>query len=390
MAIPSSSFLIQAALAAVLAEWVRRAWRLSAFRRAYAPLEPADPPPAAPKVTLIVPMRDEENNAGNCLKHLFDQSYPALEIVVVDDRSSDRTPVILDKMCALSPFPMRVVRIEKLPPGWTGKNHAMAAGAKAASGEWFLFTDADTTHSPRSVATAVRTALERKIDFLTLAPRTEARGFWENVVQPIAVGALAIWFDPARVNDPASGITLANGQFILTRRGAYESVGGNEAVRSETVEDVALAKLTRRSGRVVAFLDGTRLYSTRMYGSLAEIHRGWTRIYTHLFEKKIPVLLEKTAFFLFFSIFPFAVLGWEKLLFLEASTRFDAAVAAFAAAACAIIVAVRFAGNRMLRANPWYALLHPLGSLILVWVLLTCVWRVAADRPSPWRGDLHK
>jgi cellulose synthase/poly-beta-1,6-N-acetylglucosamine synthase-like glycosyltransferase len=284
---------------------------------------------------------------------------------------------------------MKVVRIEKLPPGWTGKNHAMFAGSKAATGSWLLFTDADTTHEPESLATSVSCASEKKIDLLTLAPRTECRSFWEDLVQPIAVGSLAVWFDPVKVNEPKSGIVLANGQFILVKKEVYEKVGGNEAVKNEVVEDVELTKKVRAAGFSVQFLNGTQLYSTRMYSTLKEIRTGWTRIYTYLFNKKVLPILHKVFLFLFFSISPFILLATEVFLKIKASLYFDALLLWISLATCFFVVTVRFFGNKMLRTNPWFAFLHPLGSCVMVWILFSSIGRIVFNRPSKWRGDSY-
>lgn len=386
-AIPSFNVILSIWLALTLAEWVRRVFWMRSFRSSHPPLAPHEAKPGAPKVSVIVPARNEEKNIARCLDTLFKQAYPDFEIIVIDDRSTDRTPEILEDYRLRSPVPFRVVRIEKLPEGWTGKNHGMFAGSKAARGEWFFFTDADTTHEASCLSTAVETALERKIDFLTLAPETACVTFWEKTVQPLAVSSIALWFNPIKVNDPESGVVLANGQLILIKKSVYEKIGGNEAVKNQVVEDVELAKLARGAGFHVQFLDGTRLYATRMYSSLAEIHRGWTRIFTHLFEKNVLRLFHKIALFLFFSILPFAALAAELALKAAGSARFDAGVLAWSAAASGWIVLVRSVGNKMLKTDPRYSLLHPLGSLVMVWILGTCVGRVWFNRPSPWRGD---
>lgn len=288
--------LIAPLLVFIFLVWVKRIFWMSRFRKTHPPLQPRREFRAPlPKISIIVPARNEEKNIDNCLDHLANQTYPNVEIIVVDDRSTDKTPDLLKK------HNVKGVRIEKLPTGWTGKNHAMFTGAKAASGDWLLFTDADTTHRPESVQTAVACALENDIDFLTLAPETESKSFWEKTVQPLAVGSLALWFNPEKVNDPNSGVVLANGQYILIKKSVYEKVGGNESVKNEVVEDVALAKKVKAAGFTIRFLNGTLLYSTRMYSSLKEIKTGWTRIFTYLFEKKLLPILHKIFLFAFFS-----------------------------------------------------------------------------------------
>ncbi|MBI4433130.1 MAG: glycosyltransferase [Candidatus Omnitrophica bacterium] len=375
-AILSADFILKLYLFFVLAVWIKRAFWLSRFRKTQPPLKPGPAAIASKgRVSIIVPARDEERNIPNCLYHLFKQNYPDFEIIVVDDRSTDRTPHLLENFEKLAPCPFKIVRVEKLPPGWTGKNYAMQTGSKAASGSWLLFTDADTTHTPQSVAGAVGFASEKKIDFLTLAPRLLSLTFWEKTVQPIAVSSLALWFDGTRLNEEGNQTVLANGQFILVRKEAYEKVGGNESVKNEVIEDVELAKQIRGAGFSVRFMNGTRLYATRMYTSLKEIHAGWTRIFTHLFQKNIWALTHKIFLFIFFSILPFVALAVD--------TDFLSVLV------CGLIIALRWAGNRMMKDNPWHAFLHPLGSMVMVWILFTCVFRILSGQKSAWRGNYY-
>jgi len=382
--------LVLAALAVIFLEWVRRVFWMRRFRTQNPPIpRPASGGLSHEKVSIIIPARDEEKNIGNCLSHLMKQDYPNYEILVVDDRSSDRTPHLLENFKRLSPVPFKIIRIEKLPPGWTGKNHAMHVASKAATGDWLLFTDADTTHASDSVRAALQEALSRKADFLTLAPQVECRSFWEHTVQPLAVSSLALWFKATELNEEGSGTVLANGQFILVKKNIYEAIGGNESVKTEVIEDVELAKKIKAAGSRVLFLNGTEIYSTRMYTSLAQIFKGWTRIFIHLFEKKIPLILHKVFLFIFFSLLPFAVLSYEKFLWLSGSSSFDAAIFTLSAVVCSWIVLVRFIGNRLLKANPWYAFLHPLGSAVMAWLLLVCVGRILSGGRSEWRGDRY-
>ena len=196
VAILSFNFFLTASLIYIFFIWLKRIIWVSRFRRTHPALGPVETPiPDPPKVSVIIPAKNEEKNIPNCLRHIFNQNYKNFEIIVVDDRSTDRTPHLLENFKKLSPVPFKVIRIEKLPPGWTGKNHAMFAASRAASGGWFLFTDADTTHRPESISTAVACVLEDKIDLLTLTPEVESRSFWEKTVQPLAVSSLALWFE---------------------------------------------------------------------------------------------------------------------------------------------------------------------------------------------------
>ena len=386
----SGSFFLNVYLGFLFFVWTRRIFWLNRLRKKNPPIQKISTPVNSDHlVSVIVPAKNEEKNIANCLYHLFCQNYKNYEIIVVDDRSTDKTPHLLENFQKLSPVPFRIIRIEKLPPGWTGKNHAMFAGSKAANGDWLLFTDADTTHHPESIASALATAQAQNIDFLTLAPETESRSFWEKTVQPLAVGSLALWFNSEKVNRPKSSIILANGQFILVRKEVYEKTGGNEAVKNEVVEDVELAKNIRAAGFSVQFLNGTLLYSTRMYSSLREIKTGWTRIFTYLFNKNIPAILHKIFLFLFVSLFPFMIFLMELIFKLTSSGFFNLTIFILSLTLCSWIILIRFVGNKMVKSDPWYAFLHPLGSMIMIWILSACLIRIIFNRPSAWRGDLH-
>jgi glycosyltransferase involved in cell wall biosynthesis len=391
VAIPYSEAGFSALLVFIFFVWIKRVLWMIRFRKNHPPLTPARfKETSAPLVSMIIPARNEEKNIANCLEHLLNQTYPNCEVIVVDDRSSDRTPQILEDFKKNSRLVFKMIRIDKLPSGWTGKNYAVFTGSRAANGEWFLFTDADTTHKPESLETAMALCAERKIDFLTLAPEVESKSFWEDTVQPLAVGSLALWFDPDKINDPKNPIVLANGQYLLIRREAYEKVGGNESVKDRVVEDVELAKKMRAAGYLVQFLDGTRLYSTRMYSSLREIKTGWIRILTYLFNKNIPAILHKIFLFIIFSILPFLILSLQFFLKFQNPDRFSPLIFSLALSVSAWIVLVRFIGNKAVRANPWYAFLHPLGSLVMIWILLACVGRIIFKQKSVWRGEYYK
>jgi chlorobactene glucosyltransferase len=227
-------------------------------------------------VSVLVPARNEERNVGACLASLSAQTLPHLEIIAVDDGSTDRTPAILADAARRDPR-VRVHRIEGPPPGWTGKSFALDSGMALARGSWLCFTDADAVHAPESIACAVGFAEARGLALLSLTSRQLTRSFWERVVQPVVFGLLDQWFPLARVNDPASPLAAANGIFILVTRDAYEAAGGHRAVAGEVLEDVALAQRVKMGGGRLAFVDGADLIAARMYTDLAAIRRGWTK-----------------------------------------------------------------------------------------------------------------
>ncbi|HEV2232497.1 MAG TPA: glycosyltransferase, partial [Terriglobia bacterium] len=175
-------------------------------------------------------------------------------------------------------FPsLRTIRIESLPAGWMGKANALATASRAATGEWFLFTDADTEHRPGGLATLLARAEREHIDLLSLSPGQRVPTWWEKSVIPLVYVSLARRYKFEEVSDPASPVAAANGQYILIRRAAYERAGGHEAVRAEILDDVALARRVKSGGGRLMFLPGALWSETRMYRTFPEMWEGWTK-----------------------------------------------------------------------------------------------------------------
>lgn len=254
----------------------------------------------APLVTAIIPAKDEESTLAECLESVLGQDYPALEVLVVNDRSGDRTGEIAEEF-ARRDGRTRVLTIRELPAGWTGKTHAMRRGADEARGEWLWFLDADTRHEPECLSIVLRHAADEGAALASLIPRLRCETFFERVVQPLAGIVLMRSFPPIRVNDDARPEAFANGQFILARREDYEAVGGHGAVRDRFVEDIFLARRFKESGRRIRVAMAYELSSTRMYTGLGQITRGWSRILYDALDRRIAPLAGKILEPLIFS-----------------------------------------------------------------------------------------
>jgi len=252
-----------------------------------------DPASERPNVSVIVPARNEEVCLGACLQSLVEQTGTRLEIIVVDDGSADRTRQIAESFAEI-----RVISPPPLPPNWTGKNNAVTAGAKVAHGEWLLFTDADTIHYSGSLARAVAEAKQQGAALLSYSPEQEVLGFWEKAVMPVIFAELAAQFRPLDVSNPVSPAAAANGQFILVSREAYDALGGHAAVASSLLEDVALARILKASGRKIFFRYGGDAVRTRMYRSLTQLREGWTKNLALLFPAPTRLALVRTQEFL--------------------------------------------------------------------------------------------
>jgi glycosyltransferase involved in cell wall biosynthesis len=242
-------------------------------------LGPSDPATEPPIVSVIVPARNEEVSLGSCLNSLICQSGVDFEIIVVDDHSTDRTHDIARSFAA----PVRVIEAAPLAPGWTGKNNAVASGARIARGEWLLFTDADTVHLPGSLARSLQEAMREKAAALSYSPEQIVESVWEKAVMPVIFAELTATFRPSQVSDPRSPAAAANGQYLLITREAYDAVGGHAAVRGDLLEDVALARLVKRSGRKIFFRFSADAVRTRMYRTFGQLREGWTKNLALLF-----------------------------------------------------------------------------------------------------------
>jgi chlorobactene glucosyltransferase len=259
----------------VLAVLTRRLRRNLRFLRRAPELRPWTT--SQPRVSVLVPARNEARTIVSCIESLAAQDYPDFEVIALDDQSSDETGALLDELAARHTNLIVLHGSEDPPAGWNGKSYACQRLAEYATGEWLLFTDADTIHMPASTAQGIARADSLGVDLLSAFPR-QINGSWsERVVVSFILDFLplvgldltAVWRGDSRV--------AANGQYLLVRAAAYRSSGGHEAVYNALVDDFALAKHMRSNGYRVAFVDGTSMLSCRMYRGAREIWDGFSK-----------------------------------------------------------------------------------------------------------------
>ena len=181
---------------------------------------------------------------------------------------------------------MRVLTNDQLPPGWTGKTHVLHRAAVQARGQWLWFLDADTGHAPEFLGVMMQYARTQRAALVSLLPELRCETFWEQVVQPLGGIVLMQSFPLHKVNDDRSKLAFANGQSILVERSAYEAAGGHEAVRDRFVEDIGLAAEGQGAGPADPHDAGARLVTCRMYASLGQLMRGWSRILYDALDRK--------------------------------------------------------------------------------------------------------
>lgn len=242
----------------------------------------------SPIVSIIVPARNEEACLGACLESLVGQAGVDVEVIVVDDGSTDRTRQIAESFPAV-----RVVTPGPLQPGVSGKCNACQAGADIAKGKWLLFTDADTVHLPRSLDRTLNEAEQQRADLLSYSPRQEVHGLVERALMTVIFAELASTYRPKDVSDPSSPAAAANGQYLLITREAYFAVGGHATVALTLLEDVALAQAVKRSGRRLFFRYGGDIVQTRMYRSLPALWEGWTKNLALLFPQTLQLAARR-------------------------------------------------------------------------------------------------
>jgi chlorobactene glucosyltransferase len=338
-----------------------------------------------PLISVIIPARNEERNIRRCIQALRNQTYPHLELIVVDDRSTDQTPSILVQLAQLDDR-LHIIKGTELPPGWAGKPHALVQGAQAAQGEWLCFMDADTFAEPTLLASAYCVALEHAADMFSILTRQELDSFWERTILPLVFLGLSFGFPAQRVNDPSKPDAISNGQFILIRRAVYEKTGGHTAVRAEVAEDKAIATLVKHAGYHLALADGRKVARTRMYTSLPEMWEGWT--------KNIYLGMRDRLWLLIFAILlggvvsialPLCLFG--GLAWLASGGGLPALIFTFEAIALtAYLVWKRLQACQAFVIPAGYAFTFPLGSLIFTAMMLNSALSVISGKGVLWKG----
>ncbi|HET6931546.1 MAG TPA: glycosyltransferase [Candidatus Acidoferrum sp.] len=227
------------------------------------------------RVSAIVPARNEEAVIAACVESLTRQQEIS-EILVVDDQSSDRTAEIVRSL-SNQYANLRLIKAPELPAGWVGKNNAVWTGAREARSEWLLFTDADAVHAGDSAAKALAIAAENDAALVSFSPEQVMESWYEKAVIPYVFTRLNKRFRFADVNDPKSPAAAANGQFILIRRDAYDTIGGHASIAGDVLEDVALAGRAKAAGYRIWFGVGKGIVRVRMYRSFAAMWEGWKK-----------------------------------------------------------------------------------------------------------------
>jgi chlorobactene glucosyltransferase len=372
---------------AVMAWLIARAFR----QRGLLPqLERASPPDRehAPRISVIVPARDEEANIGACVGSLLAQDYPGdrLRVLVVDDHSADATATIVQDI-ARKHAHITLLRSPPLPPRWTGKAHACAVGAQAAPGcEWLCFIDADVTAASSALSSAVQAAAERSLDLLSLMPRQELKSLAERLILPCGLILLSFLQDLRRSQARSGREVSATGQFMLVRRAAYDAVGGHAAVCSKICEDLEFARRLKQSGHAVLLMGGDAALATRMYTGWGTLWPGLAKNLVDTFGGPAATLAVALAA---------VVLAWAAyllplfdLLALRGGVAGALPALVLALAGSAATVGLHVAAAFHFRIPFWYGLIFPLGYTVGALMALDSVRRRLSGRVV-WKGRIY-
>ncbi len=375
---------------ALLSVWLNSLLTLFCVRRATICSAPGD----SPLVSILVPARNEAARIEPCLASLAGQRYPRFEVLLLDDSSTDDTAARAEALGFGAEGKLRVIQGSPLPKGWTGKCWACHQLAEAATGDYLLFTDADTVHSPSMLAAAVHEAQRTRASLLSLWPQQVTHTWAEKAIIPLvyfaAAGLVPHFLIAAAQAVPRLSRLLpkwllrqnaiANGQFLMFRRTHYFSLGGHAAVRNHLVEDVGLGRLVVNriaDGFRLFNRDGTRLVCCRMYENFSEVWLGFTKNCRAAFEGSLALFLTAGLSQVIIFLLPFV------LLFQPGQARWFGVVEVIGIYGIRLLHAIRYRGTIA------GALLHPLGLTLALLIALNS-WRRSAGAGVEWKGRSYK
>ena len=364
-------------------------WRENAKSEPLTAASPG-PPAEAPKISVIVAAKDEQENIETCLRTMLVQDYPNFELICADDRSDDATGEIADRLAAEDPR-LKVVHVKDLRAGWAGKCNAMRQAIAAADGQWICMIDADCRQtSDRTLSVAIQHALDRGSDMLSVLPRLEMKGFWENAIQPVCSGVMLIWFHPEKVNNPRRRNAYANGAFMLIRRETYLAIGGHETVKDKLNEDMHMAAAVKHGGHKLRVARGESLYTVRMYTSLGAILKGWSRIFYGTFGTLKRLSLSLTVM-LVMGLLPYltAILGLSLAAAGARPTGWWLAAGLVGAAAGAMQLSVIYRYLGLIGGRRGLFWTYPLGAAVASVILIQSLGKLRRGAQVTWRNTRY-
>jgi glycosyltransferase involved in cell wall biosynthesis len=334
-------------------------------------------PAGSPSITVVVPARNEAADIASTLHSLLAQDYPNLQLIAVDDRSTDQTGPIIDTIASQHPDKLRALHVTELPAGWLGKTHAMALAARQAPSDYLLFTDADVFFRSDAVRRSLAHAVATSADHLVTVPTTLIHR-WDEAAILGFFQILSLWgARPWRISNPkAKHDAIGIGAFNLLRREAYQQIGGFESLRMEIVEDIGLGRRIKRAGLVQRLCFGRGLISLHWASGVGGLVGVMTKNLWAAFRFYIWLALLGCLWLLTFCVAPAAALFF-------ASTRVPA-ILIFAAVAYGYRLLGRHSGI-----STWNALFFPFSAMVFVFTLLRSMLLTLKQGGIIWRGTFY-
>jgi len=356
-----------------------------------------NPPPdaALPSLTIVAPARNEEAEIEPALRSLLQLNYPRFEVVALNDRSTDQTGAIMERIAAepAAQGRLRVIHVRDLPPGWLGKVHAMWLGSqrdaaqenaargnavRQAQSEWLLFTDADCVFQTDCLRRAIHYAITTATDHLVLFPTAHMKTLGERMMIGFPQVMAGFAMRPWKVRDPKSRDYIGVGAFNLIRRPAYEAIGTYEALRLEVVDDIKLGESIKKAGLRQDVVFGRDLVSLRWAVGAAGVVANLEKNLFAFLRFRVSLVLAVCAVTFFLCVCPFLGLllapGWARAPF---------------AVAVAMIALVYTLTGRYMASSPWMFLTCPIAALVFGFATLQSAFMAVRDGGITWRGTKY-
>jgi len=340
-----------------------------------------------PKVSIILPARNEEKFIGKCLDSLIKQDYDNYEIITINDSSNDATGDIIKKYS--EKFPKVVfVDAKPKPDGWIGKNWACIEGYKKASGDLLLFTDADTVHTSSVISLAVSNLLSLELDALTVIPRMLCLDKITKITLPMISTFLHTRFSALRVNDTSKGTGYFFGSFFIIRKSTYDSVGTHEGVKGELVEDGALGRKVKESDFKMRMVRGEHLVDAVWARDMPTLWNALKRLMIPLYLQNAKIAVASFFGVLFLLFMPFPILGYS-IFFFNSTDSFLMLFAISCIASILVYIGGILDATKGLALKIKYSLFAPVGGFIVVSGFLAGLIQAKSKTAISWRGRTY-
>ena len=333
-----------------------------------------------PRVSIIVPARNEESDIEQTLRQLLALDYDNYEVIAVNDRSEDRTGEIMDRVAAEAQAHglLRVIHIKELPAHWLGKTHAMWTASQVATGDWLLFTDADVRFKPDSLRRALAYAESEKADHIVLFPHIITKSAGEGMMIAFFQTLFVFGHRPWKVADPSTDDHMGVGAFNLIRRQAYEAVGTYKKLRLEVLDDMKMGKVVKKAGYRQRNVFGEDLISLHWARGAMGVVNNLSKNFFAVLLFSWPRALGAVVALAFLNLTPFLavwlVSGWARLPY---------AVALFS------MFLIYLGMSWKSHIPPYYFLLHPVSTTLFGYTVLRSMYLALSQGGVTWRGTKY-